>query len=179
MIKGKHVTLRGLEKEDVKEIMRHWNDLEIRRFIGNPYPVAKEEEEQWIQNTWESRRKGTELIFGIEINEGSKLIGTISLNSISRIHRFSELGIAIWNKKYWGQGLGTEAIHLILDYAFKTLNLHSIYLTVIEDNERAQRAYKKVGFQQVGRRRQTIYLEGKYQDLLIMDILATEYRGAH
>lgn len=176
MIKGKRVTLRGLEIEDAKEILRHFNDLEVRRFLAHPYPVAKEEEEQWIRNTWESRRKGTEFIFGIELNEGQKLIGTIGLHSASTIHRSTELGIAIWNKKYWGQGLGTEALHLILDYGFNILNLNSIHLTVIEDNERAQRAYEKVGFQQVGRRRQAIYQKGKYKDLLLMDILATEYR---
>jgi RimJ/RimL family protein N-acetyltransferase len=175
MIKGKRVTLRGLELEDAKEILLHFNDLEIRRYLGHPYPVAKEEEEQWIRNTWESRRKETEFIYGIELNEGQKLIGTVGLHSVSTIHRSTELGIAIWNKKYWGQGLGTETLHLILDFGFNTLNLHSIFLTVIEGNERAQRAYEKVGFRKIGWRRHAIYQDGKYKNLLYMDILATEY----
>jgi len=177
MIKGKHVTLRGLELEDAKEILSHFNDIEVRRFLGHPYPIAKEEEEQWIRNTWESRRKGTEIVFGIELNGEKKLIGTVGLHSISNIHRFTELGIAIWNKDYWGQGFGTEALHLILGYGFKILNLHSIHLTVIDGNDRAKHAYEKAGFQLVGRRRQAIYQDGKYKDLLLMDILATEYHG--
>jgi len=176
LIEGKHVTLRGLEVEDAAEILRHFNDMEVRRFLASPLPLSREEEEQWIRSTWERRRTGADYIFGIEYKKTRQLIGTCGLHHVNPIHRRAELGIAIWNKQYWGQGLGTEALHLLLNYGFNILNLHSIYLTVIDFNVRAQRAYEKVGFRQAGRHRQAIFRDGAYHDLLIYNLLAEEYR---
>jgi RimJ/RimL family protein N-acetyltransferase len=176
LLRGKRVTLRGLEVEDATEILRHFNDLEVRRFLATSHYIAKEEEEQWIRSTWEARRKGEGYIFGIELNDPKQLIGSCGFHAVSAIHRATELGIAVWNKQYWGKGLGTEALILLLHYGFNILNLHSVYLTVIEDNVRAQRAYLKVGFQPAGRHRHAIYQDGTYKDLLLMDILADEYR---
>jgi RimJ/RimL family protein N-acetyltransferase len=176
LLKGKRVTLRGLEVEDAGEILRHFNDLEVRRFLATTHYIAKEEEEQWIRNTWEGRRKGEEYIFGIELNDPKQLIGTCGFHAMSAIHRTTELGVAIWNKQYWGKGLGTEALILLLNYGFNMLNLHSVFLTVIEDNVRAQRVYEKVGFKPAGRHRHAVYQDGTYKDLLLMDILADEYR---
>jgi RimJ/RimL family protein N-acetyltransferase len=176
LLRDKRITLRGLEVEDATEILRHFNDLEVRRFLATAHYIAKEEEEQWIRSTWEARRKGESYIFGIELNEPKQLIGTCGFHTVSAIHRATELGIAVWNKQYWGKGLGTEALILVLNYGFNILNLHSVYLTVIEDNLRAQRAYLKVGFQSAGRHRQAVYQDGTYKDLLLMDILADEYR---
>ncbi len=175
MLIGKRVTLRGLELADAEEILKHFNDLEIRQFLGEAIPIAKPEEEEWIRNTWAQRRQGKGHVFGIELKETQQLIGTCGLHDISPIHRGTELGIAVWNKQYWGKGLGTGALHLLLDYAFDQLNLHRVWLVVIEDNERAIRSYLKVGFQHTGRHRQAVFKQGSYQDLLFMDILAEEY----
>jgi RimJ/RimL family protein N-acetyltransferase len=179
LITGEHIILRGLELTDVDEILKHWNDVELRRFLGPTIPVSKEEEEQWIRNTWEQRRQGTEHVFGIEIKKPKRLIGTCSLFDISRINRSAELGIAIWNKQYWGKGHGQEAINLLLGYGFNFLNLHTIFLLVNEDNPRAIRAYEKVGFQHAARHRKAIFQNGIYKDVFIMDILDEEFRKKH
>ncbi len=175
MLEGKRVTLRGLELTDAEEIIKHFNDLEIRQFLGESIPISKQEEEEWIRNTWKMRQEGKGHIFGIELHSSRKLIGTCGLVRISPIHRGAELGIAIMDKQYWGKGLGVEALHLLLDYAFNILNLHRVWLVVIEDNERAIRSYLKVGFQHTGRLRQAVYKGGIYKDSLFMDILADEY----
>jgi RimJ/RimL family protein N-acetyltransferase len=159
--------------------MKHFNDVELRRFLGHLVPISRDEEEQWIRNTWENRQKGTEYVFGIELKENQLLIGTCSLFSITRINRSAELGIAIWNKQYWGKGYGTEAITLLLGYGFNFLNLHSIFLIVNEDNPRAIQAYENVGFKHSARHRQSLFQDGKYKDTLLMDILEDEFRKLH
>jgi RimJ/RimL family protein N-acetyltransferase len=179
MIKGKRITLRGLELEDTDIILQHFNDVEVRRYLGRLVPVAKEEEIEWIRRGWDARKKGSEFVFGIEVNENQQLIGTCSLFSISSMHRKAELGIAIWNKQYWDKGLGQETLKLLLSYGFDFLNLHSIFLLVNADNSRAIRAYEKVGFKHAGRTRDAVYQSGKYLDLLIMDILEDEFRELH
>ncbi|MFX0168634.1 MAG: GNAT family N-acetyltransferase [Candidatus Hodarchaeota archaeon] len=179
MIKGERITLRGLELEDAEIILQHFNDVEVRRYLNGLTPIAKEEEKEWIRNTWEDRKKGTAFTFGIELTDDQQLIGTCSLFSISRIHRNAELGIAIWNKQYWNKGLGQEALKLLLSYGFNYLNLHSVFLLVHEGNKRAIRAYEKVGFKQAARRRQAVFQNGKYIDLLTMDVLEDEFRSLH
>ena len=69
MLTGENIILRGLELADTDEIMKHFNDVELRRFLGLLTPVAKEEEDQWIRNTWENRQKGIEYVFGIELKD--------------------------------------------------------------------------------------------------------------
>ncbi|KPL08481.1 hypothetical protein AMJ86_00475 [bacterium SM23_57] len=176
MYKGKQVTLRAVEQDDIPEILHHFNDLEVRRFLHMITPVSTEEEEKWIQEITRQRKAGTNFLFAIELQKPKQFLGVCGLNSVDWIHRSAELGIAISNKKYWGKGLGTEAIHLLVQFGFNNLNLHRIYLTVFEDNLRAQRVYEKVGFTKTGRQRETIHRLGRYFDLFSMDLLANEYQ---
>ena len=94
---------------------------------------------------------------------------------INHIHRTATLGIFIGEDKQWNQGYGTEAIKLLLDYGFRYLNLNNINLNVIEFNKRAQACYKKCGFKEIGKRRKANYTNGKYYDIISMDILAEEF----
>ena len=89
------------------------------------------------------------------------------------------MGIFIGDEQYRGRGIGKEAIHLILDYGFNYLNLNSIQLSVFAFNERAIACYKKCGFKEVGRLREAYYLNGKYYDKILMDILKSEFNETY
>ena len=81
----------------------------------------------------------------------------------------------IGDKSCWGQGYGTEAMQLLLEHAFNTLNLNRVDLHVYDDNQRAIEMYKRVGFVEEGRLRDYHFREGKYFDTLIMSILRDEW----
>jgi RimJ/RimL family protein N-acetyltransferase len=74
-----------------------------------------------------------------------------------------------------GKGLGTEATKLTLDYAFTTLGLHNVMLTVYEFNLAGFRAYEKAGFRECGRRRECHWMGGRFWDEIYMDCLVTEF----
>ena len=95
------------------------------------------------------------------------------------INRSAKLGIFIGEEKHRGKGIGKEAIQLILDYGFHYLNLNSIQLSVFAFNERAIACYKKCGFKEVGRLREAYYLNGKYYDKILMDILKSEFHETY
>ena len=114
--------------------------------------------------------------FFIVLMDGDTLIGQISLHNIDHLHRNAFLGILIGEVEHHGKGYGTEAVRLILDYGFKTLNLHNIILSVHEDNYAGIACYKKVGFKEAGRRREWFFKNGKYTDVIYMDILENEYK---
>ena len=98
-------------------------------------------------------------------------------NVNNEINRTAILGIFIGEKKEQNKGLGAETIKLLLDYGFNYLNLHEISLEVYEFNKRAIKCYEKVGFKECGRKRESKYLNGKYYDIITMDILKSEFKG--
>jgi RimJ/RimL family protein N-acetyltransferase len=102
-------------------------------------------------------------------------IGEVGLLHISATHRSAELGIYIGEKDCWGKGYGTEAVRLVLDYGFTVLGLHNVMLSTYSYNERAIRAYKRAGFREFGRRRESARLRNRFYDDVYMDCLATEF----
>jgi len=115
--------------------------------------------------------------FDIVLLDGNVLIGHISLHNIDHLNRHAFLGIVIGEEAHRSKGYGTEAVRLVLDYGFKSLNLHNIMLSVHEDNYAGIACYKKVGFREAGRRREWFFKDGEYVDVLYMDILAREFGG--
>lgn len=102
-------------------------------------------------------------------------IGITSLINIDVKNRNAECIIDIGEKDYWGQGYGSEALTLLLNYAFLELNLHRVYLRVFSFNEKAISLYHKLGFMHEGRSRQTLFRNGQWYDILHMGILQDEY----
>lgn len=177
MIEGKRVRLRSFELSDLDEIMKHWNRMELRNLVGSADrgPVSRNEEEEWIKNTWKQRQERKAFTFAIETIADPKLIGGTGLFSIEWTSRSAIVGISIYNPEYWGKGYGNESMNLILSFAFRNLNLKRVELNTFDFNERAQKCYLKAGFKEVGRRRQARFIDGQYHDDIIMDILKDEW----
>lgn len=171
---GKKVILRGLELSDVDHIMKKWNTLELRKTLGSQIPHSIQEEEDWIKESWEQRKKGTHYGFAITDYDG-KFLGTVGLFRINQITRSAELGIAIHNSENQGKGYGSDAVITISAFGFKILNFHRIHLSYVDGNLGAK-AYSKAGFQETGRERDAHFILGRYKDLIKMDILESEFR---
>lgn len=138
-------------------------------------PVSRNDEEEWIRNTWKQRQERKAFIFAFETKTDNTLIGGTSLFNIHWTHRSTEAGIAIFNPENWGKGYGQEAMNLSLGFAFRNLNLNRVELDTFDFNKRAQKCYLKVGFKEVGRRRKARFIDGEYHDDIIMDILKDEW----
>jgi RimJ/RimL family protein N-acetyltransferase len=117
-------------------------------------------------------------VFSILDTASEELIGRCLLFDIDYVNRKAMLGILIGEKRYWDKGYGQEAFRLLLDYAFRLLKLNSIMLGVFAFNERALACYRRVGFKEIGRRRQARIIGDSKVDAVLMDILAEEFRQA-
>ena len=106
---------------------------------------------------------------------GERLIGYICLLGPNYVDCSAKLSVFIGEEADRGRGYGAEAIRLLLGYAFNTLHLHNIQLHLNSDNERALACYKKVGFREFGRRRESKFHSGRYVDEIYMDILDSEF----
>jgi len=177
MIEGKRIRLRSFELSDLDEIMKHWNNMELRNLLGNVDrgPASRNDEEEWIRNTWKQRQERRAFTFAIEAIADNKPIGGTGLFNIDWTSRSAMTGISIYNPEYWGKGYGQESINLILGFAFQNLNLNRVELETFDFNKRAQKCYLNVGFKEVGRRRKARFIDNKYRDEIIMDILKDEW----
>jgi len=161
--------------EDAENWATWFNDLEVTIPLGDEAytPSTLEREREMIEEI----NRNLDHVFTIVDLETDRAIGRCLLFAIDQLNRNGMLGIVIGEKEYWGRGYGREAINLLLDYAFNLLNLNSIMLGVMEFNERAVRCYKKVGFKEIGRRRQARIIGGRKWDGILMDILAEEFES--
>lgn len=175
MITGERVRLRAIERGDLASFVAWLNDPEVIAGLEIYRPLGMTEEERWFEEQLKGPADELPLAIEVKEEESWKLVGNLRLFRIDWRIRQAEVGIFIGDKGYWNKGYGTEAMRLILNHAFNTLNLNRIYLRVYENNERAYRAYEKVGFRLEGRERQAIFQNGRYLDVLRMSILREEW----
>lgn len=176
MLYGKGLRLRAIERADIPNFVRWFNDPEVRRFLLRHRPLSQAEEERWFE---EQLSRTDTLILAIEVQVGEEWvhIGNIGLHRIDLKNRTATLGIVIGEKAFWGKGYGREALRVLLRYAFFELGLHRVELETFAFNERALRCYRAVGFKEVGVRRQALFRDGAFHDLILMDLLAEEFAG--
>jgi RimJ/RimL family protein N-acetyltransferase len=174
MIVGEKVRLRPIERDDLPRYVKWFGDPEVRRHLAMYLPFSLAQEERWFENLLERLERQEDLVLAIETAEGVH-IGNLGLHGMDWRNRSAELGIAIGEKAYWGQGYGTDAIRTLLGLAFGEMNLHRVLLRVDVDNARGIRCYEKVGFQREGTSRHAVFKEGAYHDQYVMSILRPEF----
>jgi RimJ/RimL family protein N-acetyltransferase len=172
-IVGDRVYLSPVNPDDAERYTGWVNDLETAvNLTIAPQIISLDKEREVLE---EMAKGGYN--FAIVRREDDALLGNCGLLTVDQVQRTAELGIFIGEKVERGKGYGSEALELLLDYAFNLLNLHSIYLRVRSFNEAAIKSYEKVGFEVIGRRRECVRIGGSYYDEIYMDILEQDFEG--
>lgn len=113
---------------------------------------------------------GKSMIFSILDAKNRRAIGCIVVKGIDTVRACAEIGIAIMDKAYRGKGYGTEALRMSVEYSHRELGLTRLGLTVFPDNQRAIRAYEKVGFVKKELLKEYWLLpSGEYADMWLME----------
>jgi RimJ/RimL family protein N-acetyltransferase len=118
----------------------------------------------------------SQLLWVIETSSG-RVIGNVGLLQIDPVHGRAWLGVCIGEKDCWSAGYGTEAIRLLLRYAFDNLGLRRIQLITDADNDRGLRCYEKCGFVREALLREHRLRHGKPLDMIQMAVLKSEWKG--
>jgi RimJ/RimL family protein N-acetyltransferase len=173
MLRGERVTLRALTRDDLPTLCRFNNDIEVELAGGGDPPMPQTLDRLQADYDREAAKGGRDdAYFAIEYD--GRFVGHCGLHSFNPTARTCELGIGIGEKELWGQGLGREAVALLVDYAFTHRNLQKVWLRVHGVNARAIRAYQAAGFVEEGRLRRHVWSNGAYDDLVFMGILREE-----
>ncbi len=172
-IDGENVYLAPLNVEDAEIFTKWMNDKDastkIGQYINN---ITLNGEKDYLSNKAMNNHN-----YSIVRKSDNKLLGGCSLNNVQQIHQRCEVGIVIGDNEDRGKGYGYEALSLLCDYAFNYLNFHSISLEFFASNPTSKFCYTKVGFKEVGIKREAYYVHGKFYDEVIMDILKDEFNS--
>lgn len=171
-IKGKRIYLSPVSLEDAEIYTKWLNDTNISDGLGSTHKVVSlEGEKEWFSNVL---KKG-DYTFAIIKRDENTLLGNASIMDVNPVCRTGTLGIFIGEEKERNKGYGAEALKLLLDYGFNILNLNNINLAVFSFNKNAIACYKKIGFKEYGVRHECYFLNGKYYDEILMEILRKDY----
>lgn len=170
---GEKCYLTKIKISDAENWAIWYNDIDISMPESNVYDVITTKN---TRGTIEWYQSNNSSVFTIVDNKSEKRIGLIELE-IDLESKTGSFGIVIGEKDYWGLGYGKEATQLILDYAFNSLNINNMMLGVYALNQRAYCLYKHIGFKEIGRKREYQAIGGQRFDMIMMDMLASEFKG--
>lgn len=171
MPKGALVELTALTDADSETMLRWINDRDLVLLSAAYRPVDETNHREWFDAI---RKRSDVVIFGIRELATGRLIGSCQLLAINLMHRKAELQIRIGEMDAQDRGYGKEAVRLLVDFAFRDLNLHRVELTVFDGNDRALKTYLAAGFVREGVLRQAAYIDGRYVDLIVMGLVRDE-----
>ncbi len=178
VFKGELVRLSAFDHEELGRAYAAWNrDSELNRLLDSGASVLHSAKagvaffEKMIKEDSPAHH-----FFSIRALDDNRLLGDINLDVVTNwIGRNAFVGLGIGNREDWGKGYGTDAMKIMLRFAFTEINLYRVTLTVFEYNPRAIRSYEKVGFQHEGRLRGALLKDGKRWDMLYMGILREDW----
>ena len=175
---GENIVLREYWKKDLPFINSFTTDYEICKNLSDIFlrNHSLESTEKFLNSVLDNSSNDN-LNFVIAEKETLSYIGQIDIMNINWVSRIGTLGIVIGDEDFHNKGIGTEAINLLLRYAFERANLNKIELDVHEFNSGGIRCYEKCGFIQEGVIRESMYRDGKYFNTIKMGILKREFKG--
>jgi RimJ/RimL family protein N-acetyltransferase len=160
---------------DAEAFVRWRRDAEYLRLLDSgaarawSLPRAKSELNDPPVDNW--------FLFMIRTLADDRLLGFVDLDVDTWAHGNGWVGIALGDRADWGQGYGTDAMRILLHFAFTEVNLQRVSLTVFGYNRRAIRSYEKTGFTVEGRVRQYLHRAGQWWDMAFMGILKDEWQA--
>ncbi len=182
---GGPIRLRPVEVGDAEAILAWLNDTEItKNFAGFGKAISLDEERAFLARMATSAE---DRLFAIVPNDPPTpgleapirpmlpILGTVGIHRIYWPARNARLGIMIGARDHQGRGLGQEALRLIIAYAFKTLDLHKIWLVHYADNARMRHVAGKLGMSLEGVLRDEYFHAGRYHDMVRHALLRPDW----
>ncbi len=169
---GEHIRLRALEPDDLDFLYELENNVAIWEISGTTTPYSRHVLKQYLDNAHRDIYEVKQLRLCI-CDTKDKRIGLIDLFDFDPKNRRAGMGIVVLVDKNRNKGVGSEAIRLLTEYAFSTLALRQLYANVVVGNDASIHLFKKLGFLEVGIKKDWIFSNGVYKDEILFQIVKT------
>ncbi len=175
MIRGELTNLRAIERADAAALFRWFNDPNVIRFWGFGEGIVslnrvQADLEGWLEDEPALDRPAAVIIESLD----GEAIGVAILTEERRQDRGVELSLLIGEPDRWGQGLGSDALSVLIDACFAQWGVHRIEARSEIGNERAHRWLRRAGFQLEGKLRGASFFDYAFHDQLLFSLLAND-----
>ncbi|WP_299392651.1 GNAT family protein [uncultured Gelidibacter sp.] len=170
VLKGEHIYLRALEKEDLSFLYTIENDEHLWELSNTQTPYSRYILEQYLENSHRDIYEVKQLRLVISDYQ-HKAIGLIDLFDFDFKNSHAGVGILIQHPEDRQQGYGREALQLLIDYSFNHLNLHQLYCNITEDNQASINLFTKHGFEIVGVKKDWIFTNKSYKNEYLLQLI--------
>ena len=177
MLKGKHVSLFAVEKEDLQQLRDWRNNPNFRKHFREYQELNLAQQEKWFEEKVVA--DNTTLMFSIRRNDDNELLGCCGFVYINWVHRHADLSLYIgWEDAYIDdEGYAEESCRLLLDYGFNELCLNKIWTEIYEFDDKKKALYDKFDFRQDGLLRQNYWYDGKWWNSRILSLLSSGFNN--
>jgi diamine N-acetyltransferase len=174
-LKGNNIYLRALEPEDLEFVFSIENDLDIWEVSNTQTPYSKFLIKQYLENAHQDIYQAKQLRLAISKNNSFQAIGLIDLFDFDPKNKRAGVGIVIQNIAHRNHGFGQEALSILINYAFKQLNLHQLYANIGTENSASLKLFSNFGFQKIGTKKDWNFSQGNYFDEDIFQLINTNF----
>ena len=175
---GENIKLRAIEPSDLDIIFQWENNPENWLISNTAVPFSKHVLKKYIENAHQDIYEARQLRLMIDLMDAKgnilNVIGTIDLFDFEPQHRRAGVGILIAQKENRRQGLASEALSVLVDYAFGTLHLHQLYCNIAYDNKASLNLFKKHGFVEVGVKKDWLWRNQEWLDVTLLQKISGE-----
>lgn len=167
---GKNLKLRAIEPEDLIFLHTIENNELFWEVSHTQAPFSRYVLKQYLENAHLDIYETKQLRLIVEETADKKQVGMIDLFDFNPQHKRAGVGILI-HPYFQNRGFASEALSLLIDYAFSYLNLHQLYANITSDNKKSLELFKKHKFIEIGVKKDWILSERKYKDEILFQLI--------
>ena len=169
------LTLRKLNPGDAENVFEYASKPEVSEYLLWYPHISIEESIDFIKFAESQFTSGISIIWGIELKQENKIIGTIDLRNYQTVDKCGETGYGI-SSLYWNRGIMTEALSSVIKFGFKTLSLNRIEAHCENENTGSWHVMEKAGMKFEGILREKMFLKGSFRSMKMYSVLKSEYK---
>lgn len=173
LLESEILRMRPLQIRDIADIQRLAAAEEIARNTYVPHPYPPDAAQEFVQNAREQWRQEEAFVFAIIEAASERFVGCMGIHP-QPAHQRAEVGYWI-GVPYWGRGLATAALRLIIQFGFEELKLNRIAAGHFPQNPASGRVMQKANMRYEGRLRGALYHHDEFKDEVRYAILRADY----
>ena len=167
----KDIKLRAVEPEDLELLYKWENDISNWTISNTITPFSKYTLRRYVENSHKSIYETGQLRLMIDYIPDNLSVGSIDIFDFDPYHLRAGIGIMIANEKYRRKGLASMSLKCIIDYCFKTLQIHQLYCNVLSDNHESIQLFVKLGFVHAGIKKEWVKTPEGFIDEYIFQLI--------
>lgn len=170
-LKGDTIYIRALEPNDLEFIYAVENDQSIWEVSNTNTPYSRFLVKRYLENAQQDIYEAKQLRLAICQDRDFPALGLIDLFDFDPKNNRAGVGIVIQKEQHRNHKIGSEALELLIHYAFYSLNLHQLYANISVENKASITLFTKFGFQKIGVKKDWVFVNGVYKDEAIFQLI--------